>query len=158
MKKFLRIIIGLILILIISSLLSLVPRTTTEQVPKGFAFGPPTAQTLTTTKGEFRITYHGFPSTYRISHKFVPSGDLMFESSYEQQPFDMTYIISNIIFWAGLIVSVLATMVTIFRPIKRARLNRAAENESDTKKDEADVLAETAESEPSEEKNSKAKK
>jgi hypothetical protein len=104
----------------LAAVLSLVlTRRTEVAVDKGFTYGPPTAQVASNTPGSFVTVYYGFPSTYKQVQSFRPDGDVFAESSVTVQQWSWLYVITNMIFWAGLFTAVLAPLTIFWRPKKQ---------------------------------------
>lgn len=119
MRKVLRLLVASIVLLLIAGVLSIANvRTKKVPVTEGFVYGPPTAQAASTTKGMFIVKYYGYPTTYKEQHLFQPTGDVFSESSYDFQPFDWFYVVSNMMFWSALFVAVLSPVTIFWRPKK----------------------------------------
>lgn len=132
MRKLRNLLLLLILVLLIAGLLSvLIVRTKEVDVQKGFMYGPTSAQVAATTDGSYVVKYYGFPSTYREQHIFQPNGDVFTESSYDFQDFDWFYVLSNVIFWAGLFMALLAPLTIFYRPKKRPKSDSDTPQPSD---------------------------
>ncbi len=111
-----RTVMGVLTVVIVSGLLSfMISRNTSVAVSKGFSFGPPTAQAVSPGRGIYKTTYYGFPSTYQIKQTFTPTDGLKYTSSYDLQPFDVSYIVSNFIFWTAIFTAILAPASLIYR-------------------------------------------
>jgi len=120
MKTLKRLILSLIFIFVLASVLSLVLTRRNEiKVDKGFTYGPATAQVSSATPGTFTTVYYGFPSTYKEIQTFRPDGDVFSASSVTVQPWDWFYVLSNIVFWAGLFVAIMAPITIFWRPKKK---------------------------------------
>lgn len=138
MKKFKRLLFLLLLFAVIALVLSFtIVRRDTYEVGKGFSYGAPQAQTTTAIAGIFTINRYGFPSTYREQHTFVPRGDIFNESTYEAQPFDSLYLITNFIFWLGLFAALLSPLTIFYRPKKK--LIETTQNKSQVESTDAEM-------------------
>ena len=130
MKTLKRLILSLLFIFILSAVLSLVlTRRHEVKVDKGFTYGPPTAQVASQTPGSFTTVYYGFPSTYKEIQSFRPEGDVFAESSVTIQEWNWLYIITNMVFWAGLFTAVLSPLTIFWRPAKKRAESPTSTNE-----------------------------
>jgi hypothetical protein len=130
MKTLKRLILSLLFIFVLATVLSLViTRRNEVDVQRGFTYGPATAQVASTTPGKFTTVYYGFPSPYKEIQSFRPSGDVFSESSVTVQQWDWFYVISNIVFWTGLFVAVMAPITIFWRPKKKQSENSILKNE-----------------------------
>mgnify|MGYP001165756678 CR=1 FL=1 len=93
--------------------------SSTFQVQKGFGFGPPPVQQKMADAGEYKVTRHGFPATYKEVQSFKSSGQQAYETSYDSRPFSLILLVTNIVFWVCLLVSVLAPITIFWRPVKK---------------------------------------
>ncbi len=91
------------------------------QVGKGFGFGPPPVQQKMADAGEYKITRRGFPATYKEVQSFKSSGEQAYETSYDSRPFSLALMVTNIVFWVSLLVSVLAPITIFWRPVTKPK-------------------------------------
>jgi len=116
MKTVKRLILSLVAILLLAGIFSVgVVRTKEFSVKKGFYFGLPDGQEAVNADGTYTIKYYGFPSAFREQHIYQSDGDVLGSSTYDMQKFDLLYVVSNFVFWAGLMVALLSPLTIFFR-------------------------------------------
>lgn len=140
MKKITRLVVAILVIIVIATFLSVaITRRTVISVGKGFTYGPASAQVTSVTSGKFTTIYYGFPSMYKAEQTFRPAGDVFSESSVVIEPFDVSYVISNMIFWSGLMVSILAPVTILFRP----KLKKQNDHKNPSQDDNEDITSDS---------------
>ncbi len=135
MKKYRSLVLGIGVLLILATGLSVgVIRTKSVPVVEGFVFGPPVAQSAVSIEGTYQVKYYGYPSTYRERHTFLSEKDTIGYATYDFQPFEWYFIVSNILFWMALFVAVLAPITIFWRPKKAESTTDVSSNNTDVVK------------------------
>lgn len=118
-----------LLMFVVAAALSYFPsRSRSVDIKSGFKYGEPSNQTEAKADGEFVRTWRGFPATIHETETVKYPGGSYYESTvYEIQKFSLTRLITNLIYWVGLMIALLAPITIFYRPKPQPRSNEESQ-------------------------------